>query len=105
MTEEHVDVEFGRAVKAARRAAGIRTQAELGDMLGVGQKMVQHYEAGRYLTPETRRALMAHLGEHLAPGDPVEAALDKSGLVKWRAGEVKVLYWKHQEAQAREEAG
>ena len=105
MTEDHADIEFGRAVKAARRAAGIRTQKELGDMLGVGPKMVQHYEAGRYLTPETRRALMDRLGDHLAPGDPVEVALDRSGLAKWRAGEVKVVYWKHQEEQAREEAG
>lgn len=80
MTEDYADAEYGRAIKAARKAARIRTQKELGDMLGVGPKMVQHYEAGRYLTPETRAKLEQVLHEHLMPGDPVEAAIEKSRL-------------------------
>jgi ribosome-binding protein aMBF1 (putative translation factor) len=105
MTDEPLDVDYGRAVRAARKSKGMRTQAELGDVIGRSGKMVQHYEAGRYLTPEVRALLEKALGDALGPtGDAVEAALDRSELNEWRASDVKTLYKRHLHDQRREEA-
>lgn len=103
MTDDQADTEYGRAIKAARKAAGFRTQTELGDAIGVSPKMVQHYEAGRYLTPETRAKLERVLKEHLSPGDPVEVAIEKSRLTPDRQSFVIGTYRRELRLQDAEE--
>lgn len=105
MTTDDLDTEYGKQLRAARRAAGYRTQEELADAIGRSQKMVQHYEAGRYLTPDVRALLERVLGPFATAGDPVEVALDRSELDDWRASDVKTLYKRHLQEQRREEAG
>lgn len=105
MTAGDVDQEYGRQLRAARRAAGYRTQEELADAIGRSQKMVQHYEAGKHLTPDVRASLERVLGQFAVTGDPVEVALDRSGLEDWRASDVKTLYKRHWLEQRREETG
>jgi ribosome-binding protein aMBF1 (putative translation factor) len=104
MNEDAPDIEYGNAVKAARKTAGMRTQKELADVLGVSAKMVQHYEAGRYLTPETRAKLEKVLREYLAPGDPVEAAIERSRLTPDRQSFVIGTYRQALRLQDAEEA-
>lgn len=104
MTEEPVDVAYGQAIRLARKAKGIRTQQELGDLIDRSGKMVQHYEHGRHLTPEVRALLESKLDIQAVAGDPVEVALDRSELADWRASDVKTLYKRHLHDQRREGA-
>lgn len=99
---------FGDKLRRARKVAGY-TQRQLGDAIGVSEKAVRTWETGQTasdrIDPASRVNLRKVLGDFDAEGDPVEVAIRRSGLVKWRQDRVISVYEEHVYDQGREAAG
>jgi len=98
------DTEFGQRLALARRRAGYRSQAALGDAVGVSGRTIRSWEAGKIPGPAELEALRTVLGQFDATGDAVEVAVRQSELHKWRQDEVIATYERHRHEQRREEA-
>lgn len=83
----------GKRLQAARKAAGIRTQQALGDMLGVSDRTVRNWESDSHPVPrEYHDRISKILGGFAFAGDQVEAAVRASRLTEDRQYDVLGTY-------------
>lgn len=96
---------LGARLRAARRAAGFKTQKALGDAVGRSGKMIQNYENGSDIPPDILIALRKVIGPFDSGQDAVEAAVRRSELSEWRQTAVISVYQRNLDEQRREAAG
>lgn len=102
----HMNDTFGARLQAARKRAGFKTQAQLGDLVGRDAKSIRNYETNKHRPPpDVLDALRNALGAFDAEGDPVEVALRQSELIKWRQDEVLSVYERNLHEQRKEATG
>jgi len=94
----------GQRLQTARKAAGLRRQADLAEHLGVSEKTVRNWETDAYPIPATQLALIRKVLPGFDEEDPVERALLQSPLHDWRRKAVSSEYQRHLHEQSREEA-
>lgn len=77
----------------------------IADLLGVNVRTVTNWTTGRTMPTEGEKTILrAELGNYDAPGDLVESAIRRSGLVEWRQDAVISEYKRHLYDQGREQA-
>lgn len=97
--------EHGRLLKSAMARAG-HDRTDVATWVDVKVRTVTNWTSGATMpTLAQREALRSLLGPYDEAGDPVEIAVRRSELHKWRQDAVITEYERHRHEQRREEAG
>jgi len=94
----------GQRLQAARKAAGLRRQADLAEQLGVSEKTVRNWETDAYPIPAAQLALIRRVLPAFDEEDAVLRAIAQSPLEEWRRDRVRSEYRHQLLDQSREEA-
>lgn len=99
--------EHAAKLRRAMAEQGVSRDA-VADYVGVAPRSVTNWTSEKKPMmpgPVERAALRRLLGDYDMEGDPVEVAIERSTLIRWRRDELKAAYQRHLYEQAREEAG
>jgi transcriptional regulator with XRE-family HTH domain len=99
------DKAFGERLALARRRAGYKSQAALGNIIGLSARTIRSYESGKVPDAATLDALRRIVGPFDADGDAVEVAVRQSALIEWRQDAVLSTYKRHLYEQREPHAG